>query len=163
MRIILSHILLRDLEQPTLGVLHQFGYIGSLVKSLTLDLAGKRNELTSQEFLRQDIGVILDMGRRSHARTQLDNTCTSPDIFQRSFAFQFLRNRENIHWALIHIEMANCSENFLIPRLIESFGTNDFTDNRESIFVDHQRTQHYVFDFQGLRLQMPVLRIDRSR
>ena len=61
LRIILLHVALTQLKERVLGLLHQFVDIVGLIKGLRLDDAGKGDELASEEFLSDDVGVVLDI------------------------------------------------------------------------------------------------------
>ena len=64
--IVLLHVLLRKLEEGTLGVLHQLIYVDGFVKCLRLHVTGKLYELAGQELLGNDVSMVLDVGRRGH-------------------------------------------------------------------------------------------------
>ena len=61
LRIILFHVLLRNLKKFTFRFLHQVVHIQRFIKRFTLDIARKRNQLTRQRFLCNNTGVILNM------------------------------------------------------------------------------------------------------
>ena len=64
--VLLLHVLLRQLEECALGVLHQVVHVDGLVEGLRLNVAGKLYELPRQKLLCDDVGMILNVGRRSH-------------------------------------------------------------------------------------------------
>ena len=61
LRIILFHVLLRNLKKFTFRFLHQVVHIQRFIERLTLDIACKCNQLTRQRFLCNNTGVILNM------------------------------------------------------------------------------------------------------
>ena len=62
LRVVLLHVTLSQLEQRTLGLLHQVIDIDRLVEGHRLYLAGELYQLTCQRLLGNDTGMILDIG-----------------------------------------------------------------------------------------------------
>ena len=67
LRVVLLHVALRQLEEATLRMLHQLVNVACLVEGVGLNVTCKRDELTCQRLLCHDVGMILYVGRRSHA------------------------------------------------------------------------------------------------
>ena len=61
--IILLHVPLTQLKERALGLLHQFVDIIGLIESFRLYHTGEGYELSGQEFLRNNIGVVLNISR----------------------------------------------------------------------------------------------------
>ena len=66
LRIVLLHVALTQLKERVLGLLHQFVDVVGFIKCLRLDDTGKGDELSGQEFLGNDICVVLDISRGCH-------------------------------------------------------------------------------------------------
>ena len=66
--IILLHVLLRNLEQPSLSFLHKAVYVNSRVKGVCLYAAGIRDKLTGKKLLSQNLGMIFYVRRGCYKR-----------------------------------------------------------------------------------------------
>ena len=86
LRVILLHVALREFEERTLRLLHQFVHVLRLVESLCLYDAGIRDKLACEELLRKNLGMILDVSRRSHVRTKIDNVGRTAHVVDSAFA-----------------------------------------------------------------------------
>ena len=157
--VILLHITLRELEKLTLGMLHEFIYIHTLIIRLSLDVAGIMDELSLQIFLRQDSGMVLDMGSRSHLRGNLHQVTGSTHLLDGAHLGKFIRNGHDIHGALLHIHGLNRLVDFLMSRIIKGFGFQHLGYYRKSIGINHQCTQNHFFQLHRLRLQVGVVGI----
>ena len=80
--IILLHIVLRKLEEFTFSFLHQFIHIHTFFIRHRLDVAGIMNQLALHIFLRQDTGMRLYMGSRSHACRNIHEILCSSHLIQ---------------------------------------------------------------------------------
>ena len=61
-RIVFLHVALREFEERTFSLLHQFLHIDGLIESLGLDDACKGYQLAGKRLLGHDVGMILDIG-----------------------------------------------------------------------------------------------------
>ena len=66
LRKVLLHVVLRNLEQGSFRLLHQFIHIHAAVIGFRFYVTSKMDQLSLHIFLRQDTGMRLHMGSRSH-------------------------------------------------------------------------------------------------
>jgi len=119
LRIVFLHILLGNLKQLAFRLLHQVVHIQCLIKSLALNITGKRYQFARQRFLCNNTGVIFDMCGRSNLTAQLSNIERSTDLFQLTSFAQLLFDRQNVHRLLINGKISNGSINQLMTMLIK--------------------------------------------
>ena len=157
LRIILFHVLLRNLKKLAFRFLHQVVHIQRLIKSLALDIARKCNQLTRQRLLRNDTCMVFNMCRRSYPTTQLSNIERPSDLFQIPPFAKLLLHRQDIHRFLVHGKVGNSCINQLVTALIKRFGTKNLAHQRISILLDHQSTQHRFLQLRRLRLDTTII------
>ena len=140
-------------------MLHKFVHIHTLIIRLGFDVAGIMDELSLQIFLRQDSGMVLDVGSRSHLRGNLHQVTGSTNLLDGAHLGEFIRNGHDIHGALLHIHGLNRLVDFLMSRIIKGFGFQHLGYHRKSIGINHQCTQNHLFQLHRLRLQVGVVGI----
>ena len=107
LRIILLHVLLRDLEELALGLLHQVVDVNGLVESLRLHATGEGDELSGERLLGDDVRVVLDVGRGSHTRAELGDVGWAAHLVEAAHLCQLLGNGEHIDGSLRHAQVAD--------------------------------------------------------
>lgn len=137
LRIVFLHVALRELKQRTLGLLHQVVDVGGVVEGLGLYDAGKRYELSGKVFLGDDASVILDVGRRGHARAQLGHIYRATHLVEVAVLGQLFGDGEHVDRALGHAQVAHGGIHLLVARLIEAFGVEHLADHCVGVFVNH--------------------------
>ena len=160
--IILLHVVLRNLEEFTFRLLHQFIHVHAHVERLGLDATGKMNELSLQISLRQDSGMRLDMGSRSHLGRNLHQIGRSAYSVQFAHLRQLISKCHDIHRALLHIHGLDSLVNLLVARLIEGIGFQHLGNHGEGVRIHHEGTQHHFLHIYRLRLKMRIIIIYRS-
>ena len=160
LRIVLLHVLLRNLEELAFGFLHQVVHIERLVERLGLYVTGEGYQLARQRLLGNDTGVILDMRRGCHLAAELGDVERAAHLFQISALGKLLLHGENVHRFLIDGKVCDSGVYQLMPVFVKRFGTENFAHQRISVFLDHQCTQYGLFQFRRLRLDTPVI-VDR--
>ena len=118
--IILLHVALRKLEEFALGMLHQFVNIHALVVRLSLYIAGIMNKLSLQILLRQDSGMILYVGSRSHLRRNLHQVSRPSHFLYFAHLGELIDDGHDIHRSLLHVHGLDGLVYFLVSRIIES-------------------------------------------
>ena len=157
LRVVLLHVLLRDFEEFSFGLLHQVVHVLRLIERLSLYVTRKRNQLTCQKLLGNDAGMVLNMSRRGYPTTQLSNIERSARLFQVTARAQLLGHGQNINRFLLNSQVSNGRINQLVPVFVERLRTKNLAHQRIRILLNHQRTQHSFFQFGSLRLEVAVL------
>ena len=126
LRVILLHVLLRNLEQLAFGLLHQIVHVERLVERFGLDVAGECYQLARQSLLGNDAGMIFDVCRRCDFAAELGYIERTTHLFQVSTLGKLLFHRKNIHRFLVDCQVRNSGIYQLMPMLIKRFGTENF-------------------------------------
>ena len=156
LRVILLHIPLTQLKERVFSLLHQFVDVVGLIKGLRLDDAGEGDELTGQELLGDDVGVILDIGGGCHTGTEVGHITRTSHFLQLAILRQTLGNRQDIYGFLLDREIADGGVDHLVAGLIETLGIKDFADDGVGVLINHQGSQHSLLHLQRLGLKMTV-------
>ena len=156
LRIVFLHVLLRNLEELSLGLLHQVVHIHRRVESFRLHQTGESNQLTCQEFLRDDTGMVFDMGGRSHFAAQLRDIERAAHFLQFAHGIQVFRHRQDIHRLLLEVQRTDGLIDKLVAMIVKTLGTQYLAHLRIGILLYHQCAQHSLFKFKSLRLYMSV-------
>ena len=157
LRVVLLHVLLRDFEEFSFGLLHQVVHVLRLIERLSLYVTRKRNQLTCQKLLGNDAGMVLNMSRRGYLTTQLSDIERSARLFQVTARAQLLGHGQDVNRFLLNSQVSNGRINQLVPMFVERLRTKNLAHQRIRILLNHQRTQHSFFQFGSLRLEMAVL------
>ena len=152
--VVLLHVLLGEFEEGTLGMLHQLVNINRRVEGFCLDIAGKANELTRQEFLSNDTRMVFDVGRRRNAGTQFSNIGRTAYAIKIALLSQLVDHGHDIHRFLGNAQIANSRIDFLITGFIEALGIEHLADHGVGVLINHQRTEHGTLHIECLRLHM---------
>ena len=152
LRVILLHVALAQLEQRTLGFLHQVVNIYRLVKGLRLDIAREGYELTSQRLLGDDASMVFYICRRGNARRKLSHITRAANILQIALLGQLFCHRPHVDRQLMHRQFTNGRIYLLVTRFIETLRIKQFTNDGIGVLVNHQRTQHSTLYLSSLRL-----------
>ena len=137
-------------------MLHQFVDVDGLVEGFRLHVAGKLYQLTGQKLLGNDVGMILDVGRRSHAARQLGNIHRTADILQVTRLRQLVGHGNDVDRLLGHRQVAYGGIDLLVAGFIETLGIEGFAHDAISVLVYHQGTQHRLLYLESLRLQVTI-------
>ena len=157
---VLSHVRLRNLKELSLSLLHEVVDIDGLVEGIGLNHRRKLNELTGEELLLEDAGMIFDMRRARHLARQFDDISRTADFLESALLLEFLGYGHDVDRLLSEVQSLHSLENLLIARLIERLGADNLRDNGERVLVDHQSTEDDFLYVQGLRLEMTVVSVD---
>ena len=152
LRVVLLHVTLSQLEQRTLGLLHQVVNINGLVKGFRLDIAREGDELTCQRLLGDDASMIFYICRRGNARRQFRHIARTANILQIALLGQLFCHCPYVNRQLMHRQLANGRIDLLVTRLIETLRIKQFTNDGIRVLVNHQRTQHSTLYLSSLRL-----------
>ena len=123
LRIILFHVLLGDLKEFPFSFLHEVVHILGGIKRFRLYIAGKCNQLTSQEFLCNDAGMIFNVRRGGNLTTQLRDIEGTSYIIQLPGLLQLFGHCQNINRLLLDGKCADGLVDELVPLVIERLGT----------------------------------------
>ena len=160
LRVVLLHVALRELEERAFRLLHQFVYVLRLVERLCLNDAGIRDELSGEELLCENLGVILDVSRRSHVRAEVDNVRRTAHVVDSALTFQLVYYGHDVDRVLVHRERLYGVVYLLVARFVECLGAQCLGHDRERILIDHKRTKHHLLYVNGLRLQMAIVLVE---
>ena len=158
--VVLLHVALSQFEQGTLGLLHQRIDIDGLVEGHALDTAGIGDELARQRLLGHDAGVVLDISRRGYPTRQLCDVAGTTHVVEVALTGQLLRYRPYVDRVFVNGQVADSSENLLVPGFIETLGLQHVADYGIGILVNHERTQYGTLQVAGLRLHMGIGVVD---
>lgn len=136
---ILLHITLRNFKQTSFGLLHQIIHIHGFIKSLLSNFGRKRNKLPCQIFLCNDACVIFDMRCRCYFFGQFSYIYRASNRIQLTPSFQFFNHSEHVNGFLLNGQVLNSSKNHLMRRIIKTLGLKYITNDKISIFFEHQR------------------------
>ena len=159
--VVLLHVALRQLEERTFSLLHQFVYILGLVESLCLHNAGIRYELTCQIFLSKNLGMILYMCRRCHMRTKLYYVWRTAHILYSTLTLKLVDNGHDVDRILVHRQCLYGIVYLLMTWFVECLRAQSLGHHREGILVNHKRSQHHLLYINSLWLQMAVVLVER--
>ena len=156
LRVVLPHVLLREFEERTLGVLHQFLHIHRLVVGIGLYLAGKMDELTGEKFLRQYLRMIFHMGRRGHMLTDVEHVGRTAHTLEGALSLEFLDDGHDVHRPLLHVHGLDGFVYLLVAGIIKRLRAQYLRHHGKGILVHHECSEHQLFDVGGLWGQMSV-------
>ena len=119
-------------------MLHELVDIDGLVEGFCLYIAGKLYELAGKELLGDDAGMILHMGRRSHASRDFGYISRATYFLKSPVTPQLFGNGEHINGFLGHSQVADSLENVLVALLVEALGEEHLAHHGVGILVDKQ-------------------------
>ena len=122
--VVLLHVFLRELEEAALGFLHEVVDVDGGVKGLGLDVAGEGDELSGQELLLENLGVLLDVRRRGDMRGKLDDVVRASDIVDGALTLQFVGDGKDVDGLFLHVQGLDGLEDLLVARVVEGLGTD---------------------------------------
>ena len=157
LRVVLLHVLLRDFEELSFGLLHQVVHVERLVERFRLDVAGEGDELTRQRLLRDDAGVILDMGRRSHLAAELCQVEGAAHLFQFAPLGELFLHGEDVHRLLVDGQVGDGGVDELMAVFVERLRPQNLAYQRIGIFLYHQCAQYGLLQFGSLGLNASVV------
>ena len=152
--IVSLHVVLRKGEKIALSFLHEFVYILSGVKGLSLNTARIGNEFASQVFLGDDVRMILDVGRRSHEAAQLCDVERAASVFQVAVGTKLLGHGEDVYWLILNAELLDGFVDELVAVFVETFRAKELADLGISVFFNHEGTEYGLLNIWRLGLQV---------
>ena len=141
-------------------MLHQFIDIHLRIEGIRFHLACEMDELSSHIFLRQDMSMIFDIGRRSHLIGKFHNIWSASHLIECTLMPKFLGNSKQVDRLFTHIHILNSLINLLMTRVIKSLRTQQLRYHGEGILVHHQGTKDHLLHIDSLRRQMSITIID---
>ena len=96
-----------------------------------------------------DVGGRCDVGRELHYE------CRTADFLKRTVETELLGNGQKVDGSLRSAERLYGFIDFLMGRLIETFGLEYVADYGVCVFFDHQRAEHSRFDIGVARSEAP--------
>ena len=157
LREVLLHVLLRDGEEHTLSFLHQVGNVDGGIEGFGLYQAGEGDELSLQRLLRDDFGVILDVGRAGYLGIDLHQIYLAARSLEVVGALQLLDDRHDVHGLLLGVERLYGLVDELVSVVVEALRLEQFCHKAVRILFHHECAQHSHFHVEALRLFVSVL------
>ena len=154
-RVNLRHIAflaaLCDLEDTGFRLLHQVLDVLRLVEGFLFYLCRHGNQVTCSGFLRDDLCVIAEVGCRCHTTCQLCQIHGTACFLQRALRFHLLAYRHQVNWQVFGCQFTNGFEHHPVLVFIEHLRTQQVRYCSVRLFLQHQRTEHGVFQLLCLR------------
>ena len=117
--VVLLHILLRDFEELSFGILHQIIDVDSFVKGPCLYAAGVGDELAGEMLLCYDAGVVFDVGRRDDFAAQLCDVEWATHQLKVSLLAELLGDSDDVYGVLCNRQVLYGLINLLMLYFIE--------------------------------------------
>ena len=155
---ILFQVALRNLEEFPLGLLHEVVDVVGFVECLVQDFARKLDQLAGQVFLGHDACMILDVCRRGHPAGQLRDAQGTAYLVEFAVETQLLGDGEHVDRALLGTQLGNGAVNGLVVGVVEALGFQDVAHGGVGILLEHEGSQHGLFELGVLGLYLALFR-----
>ena len=138
-------------ENLLLGKTNQLGHVLRLVVRHTLNLGRRTDQLALDILLRDDLGVELDVSRRTHLLRELRQEGRTTHLFELALRLESLGNGIKVNGFQFAREILDRLIDRAMNRVIEGLGSDELLHGYDTIFVEHQRTEHRLFKLDSLR------------
>ena len=142
---------LRHVEYLALGEPDELRDVGVVIIRTPLYLRCRADQFPLDIFLGHDLGVKLDVGRRTDLLRQLGQICGTTDLGQLFLRLEFLRYREEVYGFEVCRQLLDSLVYETVLLRIESIGHEVLLNGDYAVTFEHQRSQHGLFELDGLR------------
>ena len=119
---------LGDLEDLPLGVAEQFVGRLDLVVGVAEDFVAGVDQVADDRLLADDLGVVLDVGRRRGRVPQLGEVRVAADVLDVLLLPQPFGQRDQVDRVGLVVEGEDALEDFLVGVEVEVFGADELDD-----------------------------------
>ncbi len=139
-----------DLKDLPLGVVKQLKRIGTGLVGLAHQIGHGFDHLTEERFLRNDAGVIFDIGRRGDFGGELRQVVAAPNIVELLAPFQFVGERDKVHGVALLKQVEHSDIDFFVFAAIERIGGKHLNGFWDRLALKEHGPQHRLFNLGGL-------------
>lgn len=115
--------------------------------------AGVADQFAGQVFLGHDLGVAFQVCGAGYVLGQLRDVERSADHLEGAVLLQLIHDGEHIDWLLPCGQVDDGFVDELVRFGVKALRLECFVDSEEGVLLEHECTEHSVFQFTRLRLQ----------
>ena len=145
------HVSFGHLEDLLLGEADQVRHVGRFVVGTALNFRGRADQFALHVLLRHDFGVELDVGGRTDLLRELRQIGGAAHLFELLLDFEPLGDGVEVDRLQLRRQLLDGAVDQPVLLGVEGFGGDEFLYGDDRVLFEHQRTQHGLFQFDGLR------------
>ena len=142
---------LGDLEDLAFGVTDQLRDVGRLVVGAFLNLGRRADQLALHVFLGDDLGVKLDVGRRTDLLGQLREVRSAAHLLQLLLGLEPLGHGIEVDGFQLHRQFVDRLVDQAVFLGVERLGGDELLHGDDAVLFEHQRTEHGLLQLDRLR------------
>ena len=148
-----------DLEDLVLCFVEQLGGGGARLKSFRHDRSRDFDQPSSERFLTNDLGVILDVGGSWNGVDEKSDVIFATARFERAGPGQLLGQSERIYYIAALGEGEHRAINPPMPLSIEHRVVEEFGSTQNGVRIHEHRRQHRLLRVFGVRRPAILVRV----
>ena len=142
---------LGNLENLALGISDQFRDVGRLVVRTTLNLRGGADQLALHVFLGDDLGVELDVGRRTHLLRELGQVGRAAYLLELLLDLEPFGHGVEVDGLELHRQLLDRLVDQTVLLGVERLGRDELLHGDDAVLFEHQSAQDRLFQLDRLR------------
>jgi len=142
---------LGNLEDLAFGVTDQLRDVGRLVVGAFLNLGRRADQLALHVFLGDDLGVELDVGRRTDLLGQLREVRSAAHLLQLLLGLEPLGHGIEVDGFQLHRQFVDRLVDQAVFLGVERLGGDELLHGDDAVLFEHQRTEHGLLQLDRLR------------